>query len=106
MILPATRKTIIVFAVLSFLSCKVFQKTTTTVDLNKTKWISGSADCKENTDPPIQVIQYNYNTWILRENKCVNYEAPFMFLFIGHKKALLMDDGATFSEAKFPIYKT
>ena len=106
MTLPATRKIGIAFLLLSVLSCKVFQKTTTTLDLNKVKWISGSADCAVNTDPPIQVVQYNYNTWILRENKCVNYEAPFMFLFIGHKKALLMDDGATFNEGKFPIYKT
>lgn len=106
MTLPAARKIGIAFVLLSLLSCKVFQKTTKIIDLNKIKWISGSADCAANTDPPIQVVQYNYNTWILRENKCVNYEAPFMFLFIGHKKALLMDDGATFSEAKFPIYKT
>jgi glyoxylase-like metal-dependent hydrolase (beta-lactamase superfamily II) len=106
MTLSATRKIWITFVLLSALSYKVFQKTTTTVDLNTTKWISGSADCTANTDPPIQVVQYNYNTWILRENKCVNYEAPFMFLFIGHKKALLMDDGATFSESKFPIRKT
>lgn len=105
MTLPTIRKIWIAFVLLSAFSCKVFQKTTTT-DLNKTKWISGSADCTVNTDPPIQVVQYNYNTWILRENKCVNYEAPFMFLFIGHKKALLMDDGATFSEDKFPIRKT
>ena len=103
---PAARKIWIAFGLLSVLSCKVFQKNTTTGDLNKTKWISGSADCAVNTDPPIQVVQYNYNTWILRQNKCVNYEAPFMFLFIGHKKALLMDDGATFSQDKFPIRKT
>jgi hydroxyacylglutathione hydrolase len=103
MTLRSTRKIFILFILLPFLSCKVFQKTT---DLNKTKWINGSADCKKNTDPPIQVVQYNYNTWILRENKCVNYEAPFMFLFLGHKKALLMDAGATFSEAKFPLRAT
>jgi hydroxyacylglutathione hydrolase len=104
MTLAATRKIWIVFALLPFLSCKVFQKTTT--DLNKTAWIHGAADCKESTDPPIQVVQYNHNTWILRESKCVNYEAPFMFLFFGHQKALLMDAGATFSEDKFPLRKT
>ncbi|HTD41510.1 MAG TPA: MBL fold metallo-hydrolase [Mucilaginibacter sp.] len=98
------RKIVIVFILLPLLSCKVFQKTTT--DLNKTEWIHGSADCSKNTDPPIQVVRLNYNTWILRENKCVNYEAPFMFLFLGHKKALLMDAGATFSESKFPLRQT
>ena len=74
--------------------------------LSKTKCITGLADCNVNADLPIQIVQYNHNTWILRESKCASYEAPFMFLFFGHKKALLMDAGATFSEAKFPLRKT
>lgn len=92
------------FAFLPFFSCKVFQKTST--NLTKIEWISGSTNCKENTDPPIQVVQYNYNTWILRQNKCINYEAPFLFLFLGYKKALLMDTGATEDENQFPLYAT
>lgn len=75
-------------------------------DLNKTKWIHGSANCKENTDVAIQVVQLNTNTWILRQNKCINYEAPFMFLFAGNKKALLMDTGATEDSSLFPLYET
>lgn len=97
--LPGTRQISILFIIASSLSCKV-------TNLNKTKWIHGAGNCAENTDPPIQVVQYNHNTWILRENKCVSYEAPFMFLFIGDKKALLLDAGATFSETKFPLRKT
>ena len=89
---------------LPFFSCKIFQKTST--NLTKIEWISGSTNCKENTDPPIQVVQYNYNTWILRQNKCINYEAPFLFLFLGYKKALLMDTGATEDENQFPLYAT
>lgn len=72
----------------------------------KTTWIHGSADCEENTDPPIQVVRYDASTWILRQNKCVHYEAPFMFLFLGEKKALLVDTGATSDESKFPLYST
>ncbi len=87
------------FIFFSFFSCKV-------TNLNKTKWIHGAADCNVNTDPPIQVVQYNHNTWILRESKCVSFEAPFMFLFFGNKKAMLMDAGATFSATKFPLRKT
>ena len=97
---PGTRKIFILFALVSCLSCK------TAVKLEKTAWIHGAADCKQNSDPPIQVVQYNYNTWILRENKCTNYEAPFMFLFLGHKKALLMDAGATKDENQFPLRVT
>jgi hydroxyacylglutathione hydrolase len=99
MTLPGTRQIAILFVFFSFLSCKV-------TNLNKTKWIHGAANCGENTDPPIQVVQYDHNTWILRESKCVSFEAPFMFLFFGNKKALLMDAGATFSEVKFPLRKT
>ena len=81
-------------------SCK------TSSNLNKIKWFSGSNNCKENTDPLIQVVKYNDNTFILRQNKCTNYEAPFLFLFLGNKKALLMDTGATEDETQFPLYET
>jgi hydroxyacylglutathione hydrolase len=71
-----------------------------------TKWIAGSANCLRNTDPAIQVHAYNRNLVILRQNKCVNYEAPFMYLIFGEKKAILIDTGATRSAATFPIQKT
>ena len=70
------------------------------------QWIHGSADCDTNNDPLIQVFQYNRNTWILRQNKCVDYEAPFMFLFLGDKKAILFDTGATKGDSLFPLFKT
>jgi hydroxyacylglutathione hydrolase len=76
------------------------------IDLTAQNWIHGSENCKENIDPPIQVVKYNSNTWVLRQNKCTNYEAPFMFLFIGEDKALLIDTGATEEEDIFPLYKT
>ncbi|PWL39895.1 MBL fold metallo-hydrolase [Flagellimonas aquimarina] len=76
------------------------------VDLNEQNWIHGSEDCDENIDPSIQVVQYDQNTWILRQNKCLNFEAPFMFLFLGEDKALLMDTGATKEEEDFPLQAT
>lgn len=74
--------------------------------LENENWIHGSEDCSTNTDSLIQVVRYNEDTWILRQNKCVHYEAPFMFLFIGNKKALLVDTGATVGENSFPLYQT
>ena len=88
----------------SFMSCQVFHKSST--NLNKIAWIHGTKNCKENTDPPIQIVKFNFNTFILRQNKCINYEAPFLFLFLGYKKALLMDTGATEDENQFPLYQT
>ena len=73
--------------------------------LNKVQWIHGSADCAKNIDPKIQVYRFDSNTWILRQNKCVHYEAPFMFLFIGSNKALLMDTGATEDTEQFPLFE-
>lgn len=95
-----------VFSVLliSFISCKVFDNRLTKLD--NTVWIHGASDCRNNTDPMIQVLQLNSSTWILRQNKCVNYEAPFMYLFMGSKKALLMDTGATEDDKHFPLYET
>ena len=71
--------------------------------LDKIKWIHGSNNCDENTDPLIQVYKYNSSTWILRQNKCTNYEAPFMFLFAGSERALLVDTGASTSAEIFPL---
>nr|MBC7612546.1 MBL fold metallo-hydrolase [Pseudopedobacter sp.] len=89
---------------INLMSCKVLHNRFSKLD--HTVWIHGASDCSKNTDPLIQVVQLNRNTWILRQNKCVNYEAPFMYLFIGNKKALLMDTGATEDEKQFPLYQT
>ncbi|HKB15582.1 MAG TPA: MBL fold metallo-hydrolase, partial [Planctomycetota bacterium] len=70
------------------------------------RWIHGSADCASNTDPPIQVHRYDEDTWILRQSKCVHFEAPFLYLLLGTKKAFLQDTGATASEEKFPVRET
>lgn len=69
-------------------------------------WIHGSSNCSTNTDPPIQVHQYAARTWILRQNACLNFEAPFMYLMIGDQKAMLIDSGATSSASLFPIRAT
>lgn len=75
------------------------------IDLAKMKWMHGSTDCAQNGDEAIQVVKYNSTTWILRQNKCVNYEAPFMYLFMGTDKALLWDTGATLDSTTFPLLK-
>jgi glyoxylase-like metal-dependent hydrolase (beta-lactamase superfamily II) len=58
-------------------------------------WMHGSADCAQNTDPEIQVHRYNATTYILRQNKCRTFEAPFVYLLIGTQSALSLDTGAT-----------
>lgn len=69
-------------------------------------WAHGSLSARRNTDPPIQVHAYDEHTYILRQNKAVNYEAPFMFLLCGNERALLLDTGATEDEQQFPLRAT
>jgi glyoxylase-like metal-dependent hydrolase (beta-lactamase superfamily II) len=64
-------------------------------------WIHGSAG-----DPAIQVHAYDDRTFILRQNKAVHYEAPFMFLLRGDTRAVLIDTGATKSAEQFPLRRT
>ncbi|MBL1082415.1 MBL fold metallo-hydrolase [Streptomyces actinomycinicus] len=67
------------------------------------RWIHGSPSAKHNTDPDIQVYRYDEHTFILRQNKAVNYEAPFLFLMFGNAQAVLIDTGATASAEFFPL---
>jgi len=66
-------------------------------------WIHGSKSAMDNQDPAVQVHAYNDHTYILRENKAINYEGAFMYLLFGNKKALLIDQGSTASAALFPL---
>jgi hydroxyacylglutathione hydrolase len=69
-------------------------------------WIHGSEAAKYNTDPDIQVHAADEHTYILRQNKAVSYEAPFMFLLFGASRAMLLDTGATANPDFFPLRRT
>ncbi len=56
------------------------------------RWATGGPDCA--TLPKWEAHQYNGGFWILRQSGCVHYEKPFLFLFIGAERALLLDTGA------------
>jgi hydroxyacylglutathione hydrolase len=69
-------------------------------------WIHGSEAAKYNADPDIQVHACDEHTHILRQNKAVHYEAPFMFLLFGSSRAVLLDTGATANPEFFPLRGT
>jgi glyoxylase-like metal-dependent hydrolase (beta-lactamase superfamily II) len=69
-------------------------------------WNGGSKDCVKNPQPPLQVHRYNADTFILRENLCATYEAPFIYLLIGKTKALLIDTGAVAEAKTMPLAQT
>jgi hydroxyacylglutathione hydrolase len=58
-------------------------------------WMHGSANCAQNADPEVQVHAYNATTYIIRQNKCRTFEAPFVYVLLGAQKALVLDSGAT-----------
>lgn len=68
-------------------------------------WRHGSEDCQSNSEPAIEVFAANSTSYILRQSKCLSYEAPFMYLLVGDNKSLLLDTGAHSDELQFPLYK-
>lgn len=77
-----------------------------TAALHHKEWIHGSPDCKSNDDPAIEVFQYDDSSYVLRQNKCLSYEAPFIYVLVGSEKTLVLDTGATENPNDFPIYET
>src|ERR1700686_784455 len=56
------------------------------------QWITGGPDCS--AVPKWQVHTYNPDLYILRESGCTNYEKPFLYLFFGTERVLLVDTGS------------
>ncbi|UJR13734.1 hypothetical protein I4U23_000744 [Adineta vaga] len=71
----------------------------------RTSWTHGSKNCfKEDARRRyIDEFSINADTFVLRENKCINYEAPFLYLLFSSRTVLLIDTGATVSSVSFPI---
>ncbi len=69
-------------------------------------WDEGAADCSKSTQPRLQVHPYNAQTFILRENLCATFEAPFMYLLVGRARALLIDTGDIADSRQMPLAKT
>jgi glyoxylase-like metal-dependent hydrolase (beta-lactamase superfamily II) len=69
-------------------------------------WNEGSPDCAKNPQPPLQLRQYDGQTFILRENLCTTFEAPFMYLLVGTTKALLIDSGDIADPNVVPLAET
>ena len=77
-------------------------------DLN-VKWIHGSDPCSSNRDVAFQVHAFEDDTFIIRENKCINYEAPFIYLLFGNDAVFMQDTGAApavNSRSAFPVRET
>ena len=56
------------------------------------QWAPAGPKCME--VPEWQVHQYNENLYLLRQSGCTDYEKPFLFLFFGKDRAMLLDTGS------------
>ncbi|WDE09018.1 MBL fold metallo-hydrolase [Thalassomonas viridans] len=74
--------------------------------LQQKKWLHGSADCQADSGPALDVFRYDAASYILRQNKCLSFEAPFIYVLFGQEKVLVLDTGATKSGQEFPLYDT
>jgi len=69
-------------------------------------WDAGAETCAGRPVEPIQVHQFNAQTIVLRQNLCSTWEAPFLYLLIGNKQALLIDTGDIADPSLMPLEST
>lgn len=75
-------------------------------ELASVRWIHGSLEGEASSDPPLQVVAIDDDTFVIRQGKHVHFEAPFLYLLLGSEMALLHDTGATAGPDAFPIRGT
>ncbi|WP_285162872.1 MBL fold metallo-hydrolase [Shewanella goraebulensis] len=68
-------------------------------------WAHGALDCNADNQPAHEVYQYDPNSYIVRQNKCLTYEAPFIYILVGENKVLILDTGALNRDADFSFYE-
>ena len=69
-------------------------------------WNEGAVDCAASPIDPIQIHTYEPQTFILRVNLCKHFEANFVYLLVGSKRALLIDTGPVADPTEMPIART
>ena len=69
-------------------------------------WDSGLKGGQAHPHAPIEVHALDARTFILRENLCDTWEAPFLYLLVGSRGALLIDTGDLADPAAMPLART
>lgn len=70
----------------------------------KSQWIHGSKNCKTNQDSTFDVYKHGVDSFIIRQNKCLTFEAPFIYVLVGKQKILVLDTGALENNPEFSLY--
>lgn len=104
---------IFIFSLLFIISCSTPIKVNANSDqqtsryqstIAKSNWIHGSENCEINQDPVFDVYKHNENSFIIRQNKCLTFEAPFVYILVGEQKILVLDTGALNDNPEFSLY--
>ncbi|HSN16856.1 MAG TPA: MBL fold metallo-hydrolase [Gammaproteobacteria bacterium] len=69
-------------------------------------WDPGAVDCSQGKHPPLETYRFGPRTWILREDLCSTWEAPFIYLLAGDRAALLIDTGDVADPKLMPLAAT
>ncbi|MEW6984155.1 MBL fold metallo-hydrolase [Colwelliaceae bacterium 6471] len=72
--------------------------------ISKSDWIHGSENCKTNKEPVFDVYKHDVHSFIIRQNKCLTFEAPFSYILVGEQKILVLDTGALSDNPEFSLY--
>ena len=70
----------------------------------KSNWIHGSENCKTNKESVFDVYKHDASSFIIRQNKCLTFEAPFSYILIGQKTILVLDTGALSGSPEYSLY--
>ncbi|WP_299009333.1 MBL fold metallo-hydrolase [uncultured Shewanella sp.] len=72
--------------------------------LSKKQWAHGTENCEDNQEPILDVYQHDVSTFIIRQNKCLTFEAPFIYILIGQNKIVVLDTGDIDTDVNFSLY--
>jgi len=64
----------------------------------------GSNDCEANVNPETDVYAHDQTTYILRQNKCLTFEVPFIYVLVGNSKILVLDTGDLDESSGLSLY--
>lgn len=88
------------------LACAVLASAHAQVPALAAHWDPGAVDCAAKPHPPLETYRYDARTYILREDLCSTWEAPFMYLLIGEQRAMLIDTGDVADPKLMPLAQT
>jgi glyoxylase-like metal-dependent hydrolase (beta-lactamase superfamily II) len=70
----------------------------------KSDWIHGSENCETNKESVFDVYKHDASSFIIRQNKCLTFEAPFSYILVGKQTILVLDTGALSGSPEFSLY--